>query len=355
MLFFDRDPMAGQTVHLAFASDSTCAVPLGIAILSLLRVRPAPVPYVFHVLDSGIPIGVQKTIEQLVERAGSTVQFLPVGGRLAELPCGGRFPVAVYHRFLLPELLPADVERVLYLDADLIACRDVSPLFHFDLGGRPLGAPVWQVVGPYEREMGSLLRGFCARMGLPDDGEPYFYSSQLLMDLAALRREGVGEQLIRFAHEADPASLAWPDQDVMNAVLRGRIAVLPCDCNVIPLFADAVRAGDPRSALPRVYDDEELRTAYGDPMLVHYAASKPNVLRGPRDVYDEWFFELWRQSPWRHCLPYVPEGLRRMVSSVPSLALPALALARGLCYCSPTLLRAYGRCLMKLARVAQHR
>lgn len=344
--------MAGQPVHLAFASDSTCAVPLGIAILSLLRARPACIPFVFHVLDSGIPIRVQKQIEQLAEQDGCTVHFLPVRDQLAGLPCGGRFPIAVYHRFLLPELLPTDVERVLYLDADLVACRDVTPLFQFDLGGRPLGAPAWQVVGPFEREMGGLLRGFCSRMGLPEDGEPYFYSSQLLMDLTLMRREGLGDRLIRFAREADPAALAWPDQDVLNAALRGRIAALPCDCNVIPLFADAVLSGDTNPALPRLYSDESLRAAYGNPLFIHYAASKPNVLRGPRSAYDTYFFDLWRNSPWRHSLPYVPERLRALAGRAPRAASLALLLARGLAF-SPALLRLYGSALMALAPAAK--
>lgn len=342
--------MAAPSVHLAFASDTTCAVPLGIALFSLMRTRRACTSYEFHVLDSGVPPRVQKQIEQLAGRHGCAVHFYPVRGMLDSLPCGGRFPTAVYHRFLLPELLP-DVERVLYLDADVVACRDVSALYAFDLQGKPLGAPAWQVVGPYERDMGGLLRTFCERMGLPEDGEPYFYSSQLLMDLALMRQEKLGERLIGAAATADPGTLAWPDQDVMNAALRGRLAVLPCECNVIPLFAEAVRAGDGRHALPRVYSDAELQAAYRDPMLVHYAASKPNALRGPRDAYDELFFALWRQSPWRHQLPYVPEGLRTLAGTAPRSASLALAVARGLT-CCPPLLRIYGQSLMMLARVS---
>lgn len=323
--------MAVRPVHLAFASDLSGAVPLGIAILSLLRVRPECIPYVFHVLDSGIPIRVQKQIQLLAVSSGCSAYFIPARGLLADLPRKGRFPTAVYHRFLLPELMPPDVQRVLYLDADVVACRDVTPLFCHDLGGRPVGAPAWQVVGPYEREMGGLLRGFCKRMGLPEDGEPYFYSSQLLMDLALMRQEKLGDRLIRFSREADPATLAWPDQDALNAVLRGRIAALPCSCNVIPLFAEAVRSGRMNPARPIVYGDEELREYYRRPMIVHYAASKPNVFRGPRDRYDELFLDLWRQSPWRRQLPYVPEGLRAFAARTPRAGACALALARAVC------------------------
>ncbi len=341
--------MERRSVHLAFASDAACAVALGMAVLSLLRVQPPKIRYVFHVLDGGIPASVQKQIEQLAADAQSAAHFIPVAGLLGDLPCGGRFPTAVYHRFLLPGLLPPEVERVLYLDADTLACRDVTPVYDCDLGDKPVAAPAWQIVGPYEREMGDLLRGFCGRMGLPEDGEPYFYSSQLLMDLQRMRSEHMEERLIAAARAADPAALAWPDQDILNRELRGRIAPLPCACNVIPLFANAVREGASPIVGPRVYGDEEMKKAWADPVIIHYAAKKPNAFLGPEDAYEERFFALWRQSPWRYKIPYVPEGLRALAERAPVLASCALAPARWLTVC-PFLLRAYGRLLTAAGR-----
>lgn len=342
--------MVRRPIHLAFASDASCAVALGVAILSLLRVQPPHIRYVFHVLDGGIPARVQKQIEQLAADAQSDLHFVPVVGLLDDLPCGGRFPATVYHRFLLPELLPSDIERVLYLDADVLACRDVTPVYDTDLGGRPLGAPVWQVVGSYDSEMGGLLRGFCTRMGLPEDGLPYFYSSQLVMDLVTMRREQIGALLIETARMADPAALAWPDQDVLNAALRGRIAVLPAACNVIPLFTQDVLRGGSAPVGPRVYGDEELRAAWADPMIIHFAACKPNALRGHQDDYDERFFTLWKQSPWRGRIPYVPEGIRELASRSPRLAAWLMAPAGLLSRCD-FLLRGYGAALMAADRL----
>src|SRR5437763_16981533 len=47
---------------------------------------------------------------------------------------------ATYVRLLIDQLLPADLERVIYLDVDLIVRSDLSELWHFDLNGKTIAA-----------------------------------------------------------------------------------------------------------------------------------------------------------------------------------------------------------------------
>src|SRR5262249_47482849 len=48
-------------------------------------------------------------------------------------------PRATYARFLLPELLP-NVDRVIYLDCDLLVHHDLADLYELSIGSNPLGA-----------------------------------------------------------------------------------------------------------------------------------------------------------------------------------------------------------------------
>ncbi|GAA0139062.1 hypothetical protein Leryth_006286 [Lithospermum erythrorhizon] len=46
-----------------------------------------------------------------------------------------------YARIYIPDILPDDVERVIYLDSDVIVVDDIAKLWEVDLGGKVLGAP----------------------------------------------------------------------------------------------------------------------------------------------------------------------------------------------------------------------
>lgn len=295
---------------------------------SMVQTAAAGTHYRFHILESGID-------RRLVERGNFDCVFYDVRGQLADLPCGGRFPTSTYHRYLLPELLPTDIGKVLYLDCDIMVREDLRPLYDMPMGGMPLAAVPWLVLGSYREEFGKVLKSFPARMGLEDDGTPYFYSSMLLLDLEQMRAEQMTQKLVRRAAESAAGSLCWFDQDVINAEFRHRIATIPQRYNVIPLFLPTIDG-----------ESQEAQEAFRHPAIVHFAARKPNILIGPRDPMEEKFFRLWQQSPWKRCIPYPLVSLRELPPWMASL----LRLPMRLCISRPTLLHLYGTLLNTLRR-----
>lgn len=312
-----------RTLHIAMASDADFTIPLCLAMYSMVQTAAPGTHYRFHLLDNGIN-------RKLVARGGFDCVFYNVCGRLAGLPCGGRFPASVYHRYLIPDLLPADIDRVLYLDCDIMVREDLCALYDTPMGGMPIAAAPWIVLGSYREEYGKTLQSFPQRMGVEDDGSPYFYSSMLLVKLQRMRREGMAKKLIERTAATPKDSLIWPDQDIINAEFRHRIAALPLRYNVIPLF------------LPTIADEpQEAQEAFRHPAIIHFAARKPNILIGPRDDMEDAFFRLWRQSPWKRCIPYPLVSLREL----PPWAASLLRLPIRLWIHRPGLLHAYGALL----------
>jgi lipopolysaccharide biosynthesis glycosyltransferase len=90
----------------------------------------------------------------------ATVSFLDVDTSVMRLPRGcdpllQYLSPAMYLRLLVPGALPADVERVLYLDCDVLCTNSLKPLFEIDMGTAPVGA----VRDPFNRrllDMGGL-------------------------------------------------------------------------------------------------------------------------------------------------------------------------------------------------------
>ena len=305
-----------REVHIALSADHAYSVPLALCLYSLQQTATPGTEYHYHILDSGV--------DRPLISAGDFehISWYPVADQLCELPENKRYPTAIYHRYLLPQILPESVKRVLYLDCDTFIRRDLSELYFTDMGSTPIAATPWLVMGADRQRYESFLRSFPERFNLPDDGLPYCFSSQLLMDLDALRALNAAQQLtdmtLRFADK-----LIYPDQDVINAFFRGRITYLPQKYNVIPAFATETEL-----------NHAEIRSAYECPAIIHFASVKPNILTGPRNAMEEEFFRFWKKSPWSRHIPY-----------------PLISLAQFPLPCVAAVLRAFIRFLIPYPRL----
>ncbi len=313
-----------ETIHIALSADGNFTVPLGLCLHSIMQHATPGTNYHFHILDSGIN-------RQLLQRGNfSNITWYNVADKMRDLPTADRFPSATYHRFLLPSLLPQEITRVIFLDCDTIVLQDLTPLYHTNLQGNTMAAVPWVVLGHYREEYGQHLRSFAARFGLDDDDTPYFYASLLIMDLETMRRQGTTGRIIQIVRDTPKEKLIWLDQDALNASLRGQITPLPLEYNVIPLFSEQLEN-----------ESQEARNAYSAPAIVHFAATKPNILTGPRNRLEQDFFQFWKNSPWKNCIPYPLISLSRL----PRAAAALLNASFRLLLPFPRLLQAYGKLL----------
>lgn len=218
----------------------------------------------------------------MVDRLGGTVDFVYVGdNEIAGLPTKGFTRKATWYRIFLPELLPT-VDRLLYLDADLLVTDDLSPLWELDLRDRYLGA-VTNVIEPEYADRPAAL-------GLTPDS--YFNAGVLLLNLAAMRRDGCTEALRRFGVDEAPR-LLWRDQDALNVVLGSRRLPLRPRWNCMNSVMFLPWAAD-------VFDAGALAEARENPAIRHFegpAHNKPWHLLCERELR-ELYFEHRRRTPW---------------------------------------------------------
>ena len=134
-----------------------------------------------------------------------------------DAPVSQQYPKEMYYRLLAPRLLPDTLDRVLYLDPDILVINPLRPLWEMDLQGNLFAAAAH--TGKTE------LANYANRVRLGSDHD-YYNSGVLLMDLAAGRREIDPEEIYRFVAEHGK-ELVLPDQDLLNALYSRRI--LPLD------------------------------------------------------------------------------------------------------------------------------
>lgn len=164
----------------------------------------------FHLLhDGGLSEALLSPLRTMVQREGAVIDFHALGEDvICALPASAWFEPIVSMRLLLPRLL-TDVERVIYLDADVVVLDSLEPLWAMALDGRSLGA----VKNVVETEMYDHV------LGLGLDPSNVLNSGVLLLDLARIRASGAVERMLEIPEWCRPA-LVWPDQDVLNLVFR---------------------------------------------------------------------------------------------------------------------------------------
>jgi lipopolysaccharide biosynthesis glycosyltransferase len=130
-----------------------------------------------------------------------------VEGDFKELRADRWISIAAYYRLLAERLLPSSLDKVLYLDSDLIVRRSLKELWNTDLADCALAAvnDYWEE--PEER-------------GLPE-GAKYFNSGVLLINLKFWRQNRVFEQATEFVR-ANPEKVRFWDQDALNMILANQ-------------------------------------------------------------------------------------------------------------------------------------
>lgn len=156
-----------------------------------------------------------------------------------------------YLRLVAADVLPASLDRVLYLDSDLVVLDDLMPLWMTDLGGHPVAAVPDILTQPPR-----------AALGIAPD-HVYVNSGVLLIDLAAWRARGLTARIAGFV-ERQGSALEYHDQDALNAVLQHDIRLLDFRWN---LQARHMRFNDHALGVHR----DAFRRAAAAPAILHYA------------------------------------------------------------------------------------
>ena len=249
------------TLDILYAFDEKYAPFAGVSLFSLLEAnREVEGLRVVLALD-GVSEESHRRFEETARSFGRELVFAEANTLLPRIEATGvaayRGSLAANARLFWPDLLPNAAQRVLYLDCDTLVCGSLAPLASVDLAGKTAGAVRDALTGRYK----SLL-DFSA-------SEPYFNSGVLLIDTTRWRERQVSERIAAHAVTVR-ADYPFPDQDLINLVLRGNIAVLPPAYNFQPqhrVFSDKTYF----SAYPRegYYEAWELEDARRAPVILH--------------------------------------------------------------------------------------
>lgn len=165
-------------MNILMAFNSEYCKPAMVTIYSLLCNHDCEV--VFYIIYSRLTEAEKDRISEITmaEGHGRCVFLQVVESTYADLPTLEWISPETYYRLLAQKLLPESVDRILWLDADVVICGDITEFYHQDLEGNLLAACSVMDEESYHASLNQLT--------LPPDAR-YFNAGVLLYDLEAQR------------------------------------------------------------------------------------------------------------------------------------------------------------------------
>jgi lipopolysaccharide biosynthesis glycosyltransferase len=277
-----------EAIEIVMAVDAAYVRQLAVALVSISDHRDGPCRV--HVLHDGVPLAdrecVQGTVSDRIDVAWIDARAAADGRRLPR-----DVPRSMYFRLYLSELLPSDLERVVFLDADVMVRRSLRELWCSPLGDAPIGA----VRDAYLPWMARNPRFNWRDLDVSPDA-PFFNSGVMVVALGPWRDQGIGTRARALLSETSTMF----DQCVLNIVLEHDWAALHPRWNVqsYHLTGDGCLAFASEGR-------EQLDEALRDPAIVHFTGGSFNrPWQAPcRNPYrDEWLAYLDRTA-WRGWRP----------------------------------------------------
>lgn len=274
-----------NTIHIALCTDKKYAQHAGVTMTSILHNKKASTSVVFHVIHDSLPQYEYDNLKQITDTYGaSLVSHAIESTGFNTLPLGPYLSKAAYYRLLITEILPPSIEKVLYLDVDLIVRSDISELWHTDISAHYAAA-----IEDIGIESKARLR---ENLGMPPR-ELYFNSGVLLINTTKWRADSISSKVINFIND-NAGKIRFADQDGLNAILWGNWVAVHPKWNVY------------RAAFRKYYKWREkrklstnFRQAVKNPCIVHFTGPhKPWHDSCLMPYVGEYYFYL-SMTPWK--------------------------------------------------------
>lgn len=199
-----------------------------------------------------------------------------------------------YYRLLLPEILPK-VQKVLYLDCDLVVRANLSELWETDIEGSAFACV---------KDRNDIIKERVKALGY-SQMDSYFNSGVTLMNLEFLRNFGFSQKAFTFI-STKRHLLKYVDQCVINAVCHGYFRELPIKWNMtVPFFMK----------LPPVVEEqrENLERYISNPFIIHYTTEYKPWFKECKHPYKSEYWKYQQLSPWHHYPMQEFHGFKKLI------------------------------------------
>lgn len=196
-----------------------------------------------------------------------------------------KYHISIFYRLFIADLLPQNIERIIYMDSDLIVTGNILPLWETEMDNHTMLCAVHDYVRIDDYY----------RLDIPIKEHTYFNSGVLLINLNYWRQHYIGTQCMNYIHKF-PNRLIFPDQDILNVISIGKFKQLHPKYNTMSfLFAE-------KEYITKCvwnYDIDAVIEAIKSPIIVHFAGEKPWYKGSYLPYREQWEYYL-HLTEWKN-------------------------------------------------------
>lgn len=256
-------------MNICIATDNNYSKYAGVLIASILYNNKNDVN--IFILDGGIDEDNKNKILALKSINDCEITFVPIDNSLFEeykkIKTHKYINIATFYRLKLASLLP-NIDKVIYLDCDVIVNSDMNELYNTDIQDY-FSAGVLDTACQTHNKKPEL-----------NEGSLYVNAGMLLFNLSKIRQDNIEEKFLEYTKN-HYEEIFIGDQQIINVVLQGHIK----------------QVGDEWNVQSSNFINRSLYT--NNPKIVHYIGRQKPWIYPCINYYKDLYFKYLQMTEWK--------------------------------------------------------
>lgn len=208
-----------EKINILCSADNNYAAYCGIMLTTLYE-NNKNCDIAVYLLTDGLNEAEIKKFRQFEQRYETEIHIITVrrdSFKHCPVREGDHVSLTAYYRIACAELLPDTLEKILYLDCDIMVKCDLRQLWNYDVTGKAMGVVIdgWHIANEQRLKFNS---------------KTYFNSGVLLINLEFFRTNRIAEKCMNYIHDF-PEIIKLHDQDALNIICHNELLYLPLKYN----------------------------------------------------------------------------------------------------------------------------
>lgn len=274
-----------MSINIVCTIDNNYAQHCAVMLSSLFQNNKSD--FTVYILTDGLTSGNYSKLNKLLSDSNQKFEIIDIDKTVLEsAPVTHHISLATYFRLFIPQVIPDNIDKVLFIDSDIVIRKPIDALWNINIQDFSHAATIAAGMDDYPPVI-----------GLPKDSL-YFNAGLMLINLAFWRKFKVFEQGCELISQ-QPDKLQWWDQDVLNILLHPSWLPVDLTWNSQPfIYEEGINNSNHKAK----YEKFNYLAAKLDPAIVHFVGggkAKPWHYACEHPFKDE-YLKYLATTPWKN-------------------------------------------------------